>query len=531
MTLLKKHERIAVALFFLLLTVIGLWTIPDYTGSYDETVLWNTFRVNMHEYALLLEKMGIRWETGLALDVESITVHSDRDHGLAPFYICAPFLAQMNETFKFSSTIWCIVTLIWFLLGVLAMYGIARELDMPVALACAAALMLYLSPRMFAEGHFSDRDVVLLCITLLCLWTGLRFLKTLTIGRGICFSIVGALATNIRIPGILAWGLIGAWAVCKLTLYREWNRQKVGVAIGTILTFALVYIVLTPAFWVDPAAYFNYLFSDLTDYGWKESFYFRNALFKMPENPLPWYYLPYMMLVTLPLYTFPLCAVGQLHALAEAVRRPKQFLADSKGQFLLVSTLAWLLPVVAFAVTRPVVYNGWRHLYFCYAGVLAMMIYGLKVIWDQCSVKVWLRRLFAGAVCVIFAVYGVGIVINHPNQSSYYNLLANKGTMETDYWNSSGAGALKRLAESKERNQDLPLEVGCWFFNIQNARFKLSDELQSRLTTTTEPDAPYLYYIENYVQVYNVPDPEGYHVLFEVESYGRLIGTMYERDT
>ena len=28
----------------------------------------------------------------------------------------------------------------------------------------------------------------------------------------------------------------------------------------------------------------------------------------------------------------------------------------------------------------------------------------------------------------------------------------------------------------------------------------------------------------------NVPDPEGYHVLFEVESYGRLVGMMYERD-
>jgi hypothetical protein len=109
-------------------------------------------------------------------------------------------------------------------------------------------------------------------------------------------------------------------------------------------------------------------------------------------------------------------------------------------------------------------------------------------------------------------------------------VLAGSHTMETDYWNSSGEAALKKLIRSEERNRDLPLEVGCWFFDIQNARFKLSEAEKAVLTTTTDADAPYLYYIENYVQNYNVPDPEGYHVLFEVESYGRLVGTMYERD-
>ena len=102
--------------------------------------------------------------------------------------------------------------------------------------------------------------------------------------------------------------------------------------------------------------------------------------------------------------------------------------------------------------------------------------------------------------------------------------------METDYWTTSGTYALEKLFESEERNQELPLEVGCYFLDLQNARFKLSDEYKAVLTTTIERDSPYLYYNENYVQVYNVPDPEGYHVLFEVESYGRLIGTMYERD-
>ena len=72
--------------------------------------------------------------------------------------------------------------------------------------------------------------------------------------------------------------------------------------------------------------------------------------------------------------------------------------------------------------------------------------------------------------------------------------------------------------------------MGCYFFDLQNARLKLDKGLKARLTTTTAKDAPYLYYIENYVQVYSVPEPQGYHALFQVYSYGRLIGTMYEQD-
>jgi len=122
------------------------------------------------------------------------------------------------------------------------------------------------------------------------------------------------------------------------------------------------------------------------------------------------------------------------------------------------------------------------------------------------------------------------MLINHPRQSSYYNVLSGSLAMETDYWTTSGTFALEKLIADENRNQDLPLEVGCYFLDLQNARFKMPDEHKALLTTTIKRDSPYLYYNENYVMVYNIPEPEGYHVLFEVESYGRLIGTMYERD-
>ena len=159
-----------------------------------------------------------------------------------------------------------------------------------------------------------------------------------------------------------------------------------------------------------------------------------------------------------------------------------------------------------------------------------MATYGINVLWQKCQKRAWIRRIYVFALCGCFVVSGIGMILNHPYESSYYNVLCSKATMETDYWNAGGSGALKRLASCEERNQALPLEVGCYFFDLQNARFKLDEELRNRLTTTTAKDAPYLYYIENYVQVYMVPPPDGYHQLFKTYSYGRLIGTMYEKD-
>ena len=526
----KIPHKALVALFFVLLSVVGLLTVNDYTGSYDEYIMWDTLRANLYEYAQVLEKLGIHWETGLSLNVERIASSTVRDLGMAPYYVCAPFLGRMNQSPSVASSVWCLVSFCWFLAGVWSMYAIARQLGANRIAACVAALLLYLSPRMFADGHFSDRDVVLLALILLCLWNGFAFLRNFSVGRGLIFSFWGAMAATIRAPGIIAWGLVGLGAVIRLTILREWKFSKFCTAVTTICSFVLFYVILTPAIWSGVSQYFEYMFGGLLEYGWEGDMFFRGALFQIPENELPWYYLPYMMVTTLPLYTFPLASVGLFAAIKKMIRNPVDFFQSSQGISVSVGACLWIIPVALYVFLRPIVYNGWRHFYFCYAGVLVMMIYGLQYLWNRASTASWRMGMLAIALFSCLGVTAVGMIVNHPHQSSYYNLLASRETMETDYWNTSGENALKKLIACDQRNKDLPLEVGCYFFDIQNARFKLSEEERSILTTTTKKDSPYLYYIENYAQLYNVPEPDGYHVLFTLESYGRLVGTMYEKD-
>lgn len=530
MTGAKRLEKAAVAIFFAILTVIGLMTVTDYTGSYDELVQQNQLMVNLREYALLMQKAGIRWYIALNLDVPRIDDFVNRDYGMASMYVCAPFLGLMTHSQAFTSTLWGVVTWLWFMAGVASLYGLARELGMNRGLSCMAALLLYLSPQMFAHAHFNDKDIIVLSLVLLCLWLGARFLRSMTWREGLLFSLSGALAMNLRVVGLLPWGVIGLCAVLKLTLNREWSARRMALAAGVIAALPVFYFLLTPSVWSDPVGFFRYQLSNAAEFSrWEGRLFFRGASFQIPENTLPFYYIFYMMIVSLPVFTVALTALGQLGMLIGFVKSRGKCLKNNEGLLLLAATLCWVAPVGAYAVMRPIVYNGWRHFYFAYAGAALLAAYGIELLWKLCSGKVWLRRGCALALSLCFGVTAVGMAVNHPHQLSYYNVLAGNSLMETDYWNTSGTYALERLIECEERNKDLPLEVGCYFFDIQNARFKMNEEQKAALTTTVKKDSPYLYYIENYVHVYDVPVPEGYHVLFTVDSYGRRIGTMYER--
>lgn len=528
----SRMKKTATALFFAMLTLIGILTIDDYTGSYDESAEQVILCSNMKEYALALEKTGIRMEYWLENGAVPISQSIEKDHGISGYYLYGLLFPHISQNQPLRYSLWSLFTWLWFMLGVYSLYSIARLLGLKRVPACAAALLLYLAPRFFAEGHLNNKDVVLLCLMIACLWQGGRWLKKNTLGRGVLFSAVGALALNTKIVGLLAWGLILFAQLVQLTLNKKWTVQNAVAIAGTVASLIVFYVLLTPAMWSDPIGFVQYLLSNASSFSrWGGRIFFRNAYFDIPQkHQLPVYYVPYLILTTLPLYTYPLCAAGQLKVIKDFLRKPRTFLADPVQLLLAAATGCWVASIGAYVLLRPIVYNSWRHFYFAYAGMAVLAAYGIQVIWNVCSKRKYLQAMFAAVLCVCFVSGTVGLVLNHPRQSSYYNALVHPGTMETDYWNTSGSYALEKLASCEERNKNLPMEVGCYFLDIQNARYKLSDELRSKITTTVERDSPYLYYIEHYVQVYEVPYPEGYHVLFEVESYGRKIGTMYEKD-
>ena len=198
---MKRNERMAraaAAFFLAALMLIGLWTVNDYTGSYDETAEQAILSSNMKEYALALERVGVRWAAWLESDAVPISQSIEKDHGISGYYLYGllfPLIGQ-NETLRY--TLWSVMTWLWFMAGVAAVYGFYRELGMSRSISGMGSLLMYLCPRFFAEGHYNNKDMVLLSLVLLTLWLGLRFLKQPNVRRGVLFSLAGALAEHRR---------------------------------------------------------------------------------------------------------------------------------------------------------------------------------------------------------------------------------------------------------------------------------------------------------------------------------------------
>ncbi len=541
---MKIFQRIPdalVALLFLALLLIGLSSCADYGLPCDEPAEQLILQENMHEYAIKLlgEASGAaRWyeSRGIGRISESI----ERDHGECAYYAFAALLPSLLDRPERLTVVWHAYTWLWFMLGVLAVYGFCRETGLSRPLSAMGMLLLYLCPRFFAEGHYNNKDMVLLTLVLLTLWLGVRFLKRPVLLRGALFSLAGAMATNTKIAGALAWGVMGLCAVALVTADRRWTLRMAGVALWTVLLYFVFYALLTPAVWTDPIGYLHYLLINASDFSrWPGVVVFRGMVFEHSVNPLPRYYLPWMITVTLPMYVLPLAAAGQFQALRRVWRQKAMALRDPVSLALTAASLCWFLPLLYAVIARPLVYNGWRHFYFVYAGIVVLAAHGIQAfmtVGRRFGGDYGMHRLFAAGLCLFFLWTAGDISRNHPYQYGYYNRLAHdsaEAEMELDYWDVSTLNAMKRLLEA-DREEKLPLVLGArddmsWF-GVEKGYEVLGEEERSSLTIAKDRDAPYLFFNTTYARIYGVAPPEGYHELFGLDSYGLRLCTVYELD-
>lgn len=531
----RVKPLIGISVFFVALALIGLLTIRDYGAPFDEYVEISILKANLKEYAL---RLAPPTEHNYYKDLNEIRISDniERDHGISGYYPLAAILPRIAGDARAVSLIWSVLTWCWFMLGCVSLYAILRMLDASRPIASIGVLLLYLSPRFFSEGHYNNKDVVLLCFVLFTLWMGARLLMRPGYLRGVIFSLAGALATNTKIVGVFPWGLVGMAMIVLLTVNHRWTFKMFRIALVTVLCFITFYFLLTPAAWNDPWAFVNYLMANASNFSrFGGIIVFRGAQFYdlSGETPLPWYYLPYYILVTVPLYTLALAVVGQVSVLRRSLTRFAGTIRDPKTLLLWVASLTLFVPLGYAMLTKPLLYNGWRHFYFTFAGLLILGGHGLNIVWKLVRQRKMLRTVSATVLVACLSLTILGLAINHPFQYAYFNLLQPRDarrTMELDYWNVSDSGAfLKLYALRKDRPG--PIKVGCYFNDITVGALKLPDAVNDRLVITVNEDEQYLYYNATFAYIYGVKEPpDGYHVVFSNLSYGNTIGTMYEKD-
>lgn len=537
----NRAGKIASGVFFAVLLLCGLFCSSDYGPPVDEPSEQAILQENMLEYALRLlgeDSAPAKWYTSQG--IEPISQSIERDHGQCAYYLAAALLPLRQARPDLVMALWHAYTWLWFMAGVGAIYLFCRETGLSRPVSCAGMLLLYLCPRFFAQGHYNNKDMVLLSLFLLTLWLGVRFLKRPGFLRGALFSLAGAMAANTKVVGVLPWAVMGVAAIALVTARRRWSGRMAGVAVCAVGLFLGFYALLTPAMWAGPAEYIQYLLLNASGFTrWPGVVIFRGMRFEHSVTPLPRYYLPWMMAVTLPMYVLPLAAAGSLAALLRAGRQKAALLCDPITLALLAAGLCSFTPLLYAALRRPLVYNGWRHFYFAYAGVALLGAHGVAAclrFLRKHGGDYGMHRVFAAGLCLYFAWTAGAIVNNHPYQYAYYNRLGHDGAaqeMELDYWNVSAQSALKTL-QTAQRNEELPLVVGARdemsLLGLIRAQSVFDAAMRQAVMIEESPDAPYLYANTMYANLYSVPEPEGYHALFTLESYGVPVCTVYERE-
>ena len=325
----KVLPRWAVCAFFAVFLALGLLTAADYGPSWDEQTEMDILRMNLWEYARVLGLDESRFETLAArqgpLSIETLRPISqsiEQDHGTAAFYPFGWVVLDLSLTGAQQSALWHMACWGVFTLGGFALYAALRQMGLSRGWALLGPVCLLLTPPFFAHGHFNNKDIALFSLSLCGLWQSLALARRPGFARGACFALCGALAANTKVAGLALWGLCALYVLVRLLMERRMTPRVWGVAGVTVLSFAALYALLTPALWADPAAFFGYLLSNAVAFQrWNGYVLFRGSVFDTTSQPLPWYYLPYMMLATTPLWILMLCAAGTALALWTGVRR------------------------------------------------------------------------------------------------------------------------------------------------------------------------------------------------------------------
>jgi len=319
---------------------------------------------------------------------------------------------------------------------------------------------------------------------------------------------------------------------------KQMNLGRLWVGAVTAGCFLVFYALLTPALWRDPIGLVGYLIGNAVNYTiWQGVILFRGTVFDTGFTLLPRYYLPYMVLVTTPLWILGLACIGQIAALkAIFVKKCRNRLS-----WLLLSLL-WLVPVGFAMLTRTRVYNGWRHFYFIYGPILVLAAYGCSWLWGR--IKGWkgLRRVGAILLAACMGATGISMMMNHPYQYVYYNPIpwvASGGNvnayLERDYWNVSVADALVRLAQRKEiRTARQPVGVdGVDLWSRLGIHFALKGyPVETGMLREAEnllAKSPDFWLMNHTYQNFSLWQPlPGAKPVIEITAYGENLVTVYE---
>jgi hypothetical protein len=380
-------------------------------------------------------------------------------------------------------------------------------------------LGLLLSPRLFADFFYNDKDAVFMALFAVATNTGVLLLLRPTAGRALACTVT----IDVRVMGVLlplaTISLLG-WRAIRAEV--GWPRVASIAALYLTVLAGLV-VLFWPYLWAAPVQNFMEAFNNMSAFRWHGYVLYQGSM--VEGINLPWHYSLVWMGVTTPILYLAAGVTG-LAIVSVGIARQgwRLWRSDEDMQDLLFLGL-FSSPLLAVIVLHSVLYDGWRQLYFVYPSFILLALRGwvAAATWRPGWVS-WPKALY-GTTILSMVLTTAQMMRDHPLQNVYFNLLAGPRVaerFELDYW---GVGyrqdleyIIKTAPQPVVKVAVPPLSPGD--FN----RLMLPINERNRIRMVDNPDSAD-YFLTNY-RWHPEPYPYDFEV-YQLQADGRRIHSVF----
>jgi hypothetical protein len=518
-----QSGKALVLAFFAALLALGVAVHRDYGLSHDEVAQRTTGMVTINYLIDLFTGRGASSE---------LHTYDDRDYAVAFEAPAAALelllgLTDTRDIFMFRH----LLTFLVCLAGAWALYSLALRRFADRRLALLAVAFLVLTPRLFAESFYNSKDAVFVAAYAIALNTAVAFILRPGWRSALLHALASAFAIDIRMAAITI--PVATLAILPLRAVKRELPTRTLWTLAIYATATAVFVIaLWPWLWSDPLDRFAQALDIVSRFRFDHEILYRGELVRTTQ--LPWHYVPvWIAITTPPLYLVLFLAGGaatiwRFIKAGNAIWRTE---ADLQDQMFLAFAL---LPLVAAMLYNPVLYDGWRQLYFIYPAFLMVALAGWHALWTLARARAW--RAALGAVTALsFVVTAVWMWRAHPLQNVYFNPLAGKDMLaryEVDYWGLSLRPALEHLLAHDSSAEIKVLDAN--YMELAMRFMILRPEQRRRLVETLDGAGPHYAFTNfppNRHREKNVAYGPDYELFHEVKVAGEVVLRVFKSRT
>lgn len=535
---ISPNKISVIGLYIILIAIVlfGFFSTKRYGMPWDEETETKILRQNIYEYvSLFVTDDSPILDHYHSMDVGTVRIWDDwnKDHGMSPYYIIGGLLELDALSNHGRMLLIHYVTYLYFIGGAIALLFLLKNLfDNKTKLVAPLTTLIYvLTPRLFAESHYNNKDVVLLSLFFIILYFGWKVVETDKIRYAIPFAIATAFATNVKIIGPYPFLLVGLLYIITKISDKALNKKAFLLMIGTTIGAFLTYVLITPAIWHHPFEFVYYILYNAVQFtSWDSPMLYNGQILKYSVTGVPKTYLLSMICLTVPAFILILLVLSVI-LIATGLFRKKEALEKKNQLFILFSVAGWLIPIFFSLVKSIIVYNAWRHYYFIYSFIMITLAYGIYrlISWNK-----FMKIFLALGICSLLAI----TIQGYPYQNTFYNVFAGKDvehTYELDYWNLSLFDALNYVAEDSNGNTTVSAYESATYLCMSRTIpvLKHSENLHPVLPTECD-QAEYILTNSTYCQIWPYElDPTKvlpkYELIKTIKAYGNNLVYIYKR--